>query len=263
MAFHIQEQDVMGGCFLIYGTEGSGKTNLAKQFPAPIIMRTEKGVSDKGGMYSDPKSYEEVKADLAEIYNSDDMFGRKSLIIDSASKLEPLLNDYFCRTKGVMEVQDVGGKKMGGAYVWREAVVPLWDEFLSMLTAIRDKFECNIAIVCHNKMKDTKLFNADSYNMEDLDLINPKATDILRRWSDVNAFIHPNVFVKNTTGNDKMKNNIGIGDGKLQIGLMRKPGYHAKCRDFNGRVDTMNLDVIPYEINGESFFNTFANVIAR
>lgn len=263
MAFFVQEQDVMGGCFLIYGTEGSGKTNLAKQFPLPVIFRTEKGVSDKGIRYSDPSSYEELMTDLHSLYNSDDMFGHKSVIIDSASKVEPLINNYFCRLKGVNEVQDVGGKKMGGAYVWREAVLPIWDEFLAILKALHDKFECNVVVVCHNKMKDTKLFNADSYNMEDLDLINPKATDILRRWSDVNAFIHPNVVVKNTTGNDKMKNNIGIGDGKFQIGLTRKPGYHAKCRDFNGRVDTLNLDTIPYEINGETFFNVFGPVISR
>lgn len=263
MAFFVQENDVMGGQFLIYGTEGSGKTNLGKRFPLPIIIRTEKGVNDKGGMYSDPSSYEELKSDLTDIYNSDDMWGRKTIVIDSASKVEPLINSYFCRTKGVTEVQDVGGKKMGGAYVWREAVLPLWDEFLSMLTAIKDKFECNIVLICHNKMKDTKLHNADSYNMEDLDLVNPKATDTLRRWSDVNAFIHPNVFVKNTTGNDKMKNNIGIGDGKMQIGLMRKPGYHAKCRDFDGRVDTLNLDVIPYEIDGATFFDVFGKVIAK
>lgn len=263
MAFFVQEKEALGGKWLIFGTEGSGKTNLGKRFPLPIIIRTEKGVNEKGGMYSDPSCYEELVSDLKDLYNSDDMYGRKTLVVDSVSRVEPMINDYFCRQKSIAEVQDLGGKKMGGAYVWREAVLPIWEKLLKMLSAIHEKFECNIVIIAHNAMKQEKLFNADSYNKEDLDLINPKATSMIRRWSDVNAFIHPLVMVRNTTGNEKMKNNIGAGDGTLQIGLRRKGGYHAKCRDFDGRVDTQNVDVIPYEFDGASFFNVFNSVLAK
>ena len=265
MAFFVQENEVLGGNFLIYGQEGSGKTNLAKRFPKPVIVRTEKGVSEKGGIYSDPTTYGELWDDLISIYEQGMPQGSTSLVIDSVTKAETLINSQFCAQQGISELQDLGGKKMGGAYVWREAVMNIWNDFLSLLSAIRERHEINIVLVAHNKMKQEKRVDSDSYNMEDLDLLNPRAVEAIRRWSDVNAFIYKKVVVTNTTGNDKMKNNIARDTGGTNlIGLKRNAGFHAKLRDFGGRVDVANIpDSIEYDLEGTEFFNVFSNVLAK
>ena len=265
MAFNIQETESLGGNFLIYGQEGSGKTNLGKRFPKPVIFRTEKGVNEKGGIYSDPKTYKELYDDLVDVFHNGMPYEAKSLIIDSVTKTETLINDAFCEMQGISELQDLGGKKMGGAYVWREAVMGMWNDFLNLLSAIQERHEINIVLIAHNKMKQEKRVDSDSYNMEDLDLMNPRAVEAIRRWSDVNAFIYKKIAVSNTTGNDKMKNNIArdIGGSNL-IGLKRNAGFHAKLRDFGGRIDVENTpDSIEYDLSGKVFFDLFDPILSK
>lgn len=264
MAFFMQETEVLGGSFLIYGQEGSGKTNLGKRFPSPVIIRTEKGVSEQGGIYSDPTNYADYYNDLLSVYESGLPDGRKSLVVDSLTKVETLMNAQFCADKGISELQDLGGKKMGGAYVWREAIMPYWDDMFNLLSAIKDKHEINVVLIAHNKMKQEKRVDTDSYNMEDLDLLNPRAVEAARRWSDVNAFIYHPVMVQNTTGNDKMKNNIARSSNQKMIGLKRAAGYHAKLREWGGRVDVANVpESIEYDLEGNNFFSIFEQVLAK
>tara|TARA_R110000782_G_scaffold270483_1_gene371862 strand:+ start:50260 stop:51048 length:789 start_codon:yes stop_codon:yes gene_type:complete len=262
MAYVQVNEHSMGGKFLIYGQEGSGKTNLGKQFPSPIIMRTERGVNEIGGKYLDSSSYEEARSDLIDLYNSEGMYGSKSLIIDSLTALESMVHVSFCNQKNIAELQDLGGKKMGGAYVWREAVLPIWHDLQNLLDAIQLKFSCNIVIIAHNRMKSEKLAYTESYSMEDLDMLNPKASESFRRWSDVNGFIYNKVMVRNV-GDQMAKNNIGTGLGEKVIGLKRSAWYYAKTRDFSGRIDSSSIDEIPYEKDGASFFNLFDPVISK
>lgn len=276
MAFFTIEEQEKGGKFALFGEEGKGKTNLAKRFPKPLYFRMEKGLTDKGMMVSDPKNIQEFINDLLEIYNfaPDRMEGEqakelpngaKSVVIDTVTKLETYINEAFLQEHGIDTLADFGGRKAFGAYAWREAVIPKWDYVLNLLDAIQAKYECNIVLVCHDQMKEKKQRHEEGYQVKDIYLVNSKIPDRIRQWADVIAFIYEDVLT-GTVGTEMRKQNVAKGLEGPKIGLDSDGSFHAKTRDFGGRVDIptiKQMKSIPYEFEGTTFFNVFSEVIAR
>jgi len=276
MAFYTIEQQEMGGKFVLFGEEGKGKTNLAKRFPKPLYFRMEKGLTDKGMMVSDPKNVQEFINDLLSIYNyapersegdpvPEMPNGAKSVVVDTITKLETYINDAFVQEHQIETLADFGGRKAFGAYAWREAVIPKWDYILDLLDAIQAKYECNIVLVCHDQMKEKKQRNEEGFQVKDVYLINSKIPDRIRQWADVVAFIYEDVLT-GTVGSDLSKQNVARGLEGPKIGLDSDGSFHAKTREFGGRVNIQAVKQqksIPYEFEGTTFFNVFSEVLAK
>jgi hypothetical protein len=128
---------------LIYGSEGRGKTTLACKFPKPVAMLLERGLPR--GVTVDAidsiASYDDVVAALRELYR--DPRGYQTLIIDTIDALEPILIEAVCLKHGWKNIES---PSYGKGWLLADQV---WQQFISGITALRDKHGMTIVMVAH------------------------------------------------------------------------------------------------------------------
>ena len=90
--------------FLIYGTEGIGKSTTAAQAPKPIFIPTEDGL-DQIDCNSFPlaRTFDEVMSAVSALYSEQHDY--QSVVIDSLDWLERLIWDDVCREYGVKSIE--------------------------------------------------------------------------------------------------------------------------------------------------------------
>lgn len=82
--------------FVVYGTEGIGKSTLGSQLPAPIFIQTEDGLSQiAADKFPQAQSYESVIEQLDALLNEEHEY--QSVVVDSLDRLELLIFDSILR----------------------------------------------------------------------------------------------------------------------------------------------------------------------
>lgn len=252
---------------VIAGQEKIGKTTLASQAPAPLLIPLEVGY---GGVTvaKTPmlQTFEEVHELLNEIMQSAQagQFPYKTIIFDSATALERHIHDYVIRsdptfragTRKTITMESAHGG-YGKAYNLANALL---DDLLKILDQLAVFGKINIVLTCHvfsSKIVDPTVGEYDSW---DLLLHSPKnqktygKREMITQWADVIGFLYEPIFLSQ---DDKNSIARGISQNKGRVmGVSRTPSYTAGNRF--GIVGEVSIPGPP--ANG---WNSFAEVLYK
>ena len=109
-----------GIVYFIYGNPKVGKSTLASQFPKPLFLATEPGLSGLGGIYHVPiTTAGEIRA-VHKLLEADGASFR-TLVIDTIDRFVEIVQDGVCRKLGARHPADLGYGR--GWYEVRRAVM--------------------------------------------------------------------------------------------------------------------------------------------
>lgn len=212
---------------VIYGPEGIGKSTLASQFPDAVFVDFEQGTDTMDvARFDTPTTFDELITLLKSIAQEDIC---KSVVLDTADRLEQLLTDYVCQKNGFNSIEEPG---YGKGYTY---LASAWLEVLKACDEVVDSGK-NIVIVAHAAMR--KFEQPDemgAYDRWELKL-QKKTAPLIKEWADMVLFMN----YKNSIVEDpKTKSKKAVG-GKRVMYATHSPTYDAKNRF--GLPDSMDAE---------------------
>jgi hypothetical protein len=168
---------------------------------------------------------------LASLYTEAHDF--KTVVVDSADWLEPLVWNKACRDNGWASIEDAG---YGKGYV---AALSLWRQYIDGLNALRDDRGMTVVQIAHTDIKRFDSPEHDPYDRYVIKLHN-RAAALLQEHSDIVLFANYRIStVKADVGFNK-KVNRALGSGERVIHTAERPAFLAKNR--YGLPETLSLD---------------------
>lgn len=271
MAFDLkslsQEATIKAPRILLLGTEKIGKTTFAcgskveggivteigLNSPVVISMKGEEGADE----FAVPKfpvamSHDDVMEAIGSLYSEDhDM---QTVVLDSASALEPLIWSSLCDKAKVETIEKVGGG-YGKGYI---EALDFWRKITDGLDALRASKGMASIIIGHTKVKSVNNPDTEPYDAYMMD-INDKAANLLYRWADLILFANVKVMVK-TGESDGFKKvakgkGVDISRGQRFLFTQKRPSHPGGGRGVYGH--------LPYEIplDWASFQDAVKNVV--
>ena len=226
-----------GRAILLYGTGGAGKTTLASKAPSPVFLDIE-GSANEYDVHRivppAPWNYESVLDAL----RTDSLFvDAKTIVIDSATKLEQLCAEHVVRTGGekVQSLEDIGYGKG-----WQR----LFESFVAVISATERHLRAgrNIIWIAHESV--TKAINPfdDDYFRYEPRLFTPsngKATNSIRyRLKEEVSEVWFLAFA--VAVNDK--DGKPMSGGARVLHTVEHPGYLAKSRKLTASIVLKGVD---------------------
>lgn len=214
--------------FLIYGTEGIGKSTLASGAPHPIFIQTEDGLREIDcAKFPRAKTLSDVESAINSLITEDHSF--QTLVIDTADWLEQLIWDRLCQEYGVNSIEKVDG---GYARGYTHALTPL-RRILDGLDILNERKKMCVILLAHHKVEkfDDPVHGAyDRYSPR----LHKHANAVIKEWADGVLFATQKVITKTEDAGFNRTRTIAAGLGKdggervlLCIGC---PSYVAKNR---------------------------------
>jgi hypothetical protein len=218
---------------ILLGTDKVGKSSFAGQAPNPIFIPVirEEGIDEiDTSKFPTAKNFDEVIECLSSLCAGE--HDHKTVVIDSASALEPLVWDKTCvENGGVQSIEKVGGG-FGKGYI---EALKYWRELQSALDYLRDERDMACILIGHVKVK---VFNdplADPYDQYQFDL-QERAANMFYRWADAILFANHKTFTKQSAsgeqkrgkGNDfeaKAKVTHGVGGETRSLYTEKRPAH--------------------------------------
>ena len=202
---------------VVDGTEGIGKSTLAAQFPAPVILDTEEGTHHLDVARVSIGSWDELRSAVAEIGGRKGEFS--TVVIDSADWAERLLIDNICEEHRKKSIEDFGfGKGFTHVAEGFGRLLTQCDGLIGM--------GMHVVFVAHVKVVRTSPPDmTDGYDRWELKL-SKQVAPLLKEWCD--ALLFCNYETRTTTGTDgRVK---AIGGKKRVIHTERSAAFDAKNR---------------------------------
>lgn len=235
---------------IVLGVEKIGKTTFAcgsriqnaqvveTGLNSPILLqvRGEEGADDLAiSKFPVVASLDEVLEALGVLFTEDHEYG--TVVLDSASAIEPLVFDAVCKEANVMGIEKVGG---GYGKGYTEALAK-WRNILDALDALRARKGMASIIIGHVKVKRFDDPNGESYDQYQFD-VHEKAANLMFRWADSILFCNTKVAVKkDETGFGQTKQRgIDIAGGQRFLFTQKRPSHPGGGRGAYGR--------LPYEL---------------
>lgn len=209
----------------IYGAGGMGKTTLASEFPNPIFIQTEDGANGLGvTSFSDGPltSFQDVDAALTELASEDHPF--KTLVIDSVTRLEPIIWAEACRRNNWQSIEDPG---FGKGYVEADSV---WREYLAAITWLRDHKGMAVVQIGHEAVQPFNDPTTDSYDRYSMRFANKRTEPLIREHCDVLGFLNQITTISKEKGGFGQEKAKGKGSGQRALNLTPRPAFMAKQR---------------------------------
>lgn len=211
---------------VIYGPEGIGKSTLASQFPDVVFVDFEHGTDSMDvARFDTPEDFDGVLTLLNSISQEDVC---KTVVLDTADKLEQLISRHVCLKYGISSIEDAG---YGKGYTY---LAEAWIELMKVCDNIIDSGK-NIVFVAHAQMR--KFEQPDemgAYDRWELKL-SKKTSPLLKEWSDMILFCS---YKTNVVTDEKTKSKKAVG-GKRVMYSTHNPCWDAKNR-FNF-LDSMEM----------------------
>ncbi len=235
---------------IILGVEKIGKSSFAcgtsfkdgklaeTGMNSPIVIPTkgEEGVDSLDvPVFPTCNKFTEVLDCIGSLYNEDHEY--RSVVLDSASAMEPLVWDQLCEDHQVESIEKVDGG-YGKGYTM---AVDKWRQLTEGLDALRAEKNMSSIIIGHVKVKRFDDPQGDSYDQYQFD-INDKAVNLLFRWADLILFANTKVAVKKEDkgfGNEK-KRGIDTTGGQRFLYTQKRPAHPGGGRGIYGS--------LPYEM---------------
>ena len=204
---------------VIYGPEGIGKSTLASQFPDVVFVDFEHGTDSMDvARFDTPEDFDGVLT-LLNIISQEDIC--KTVVLDTADKLEQLISRHVCLKYGISSIEDAG---YGKGYTY---LAEAWRELMKACDKVIDSGK-NIVFVAHAQMR--KFEQPDemgAYDRWELKL-SKKTSPLLKEWSDMLLFCN---YKTNVVTDEKTKSKKAVG-GKRVMYSTHNPCWDAKNR-FN------------------------------
>lgn len=201
----------------IYGPEGVGKTTLAAQFPAALILDTEEGSRHLDVSRVSCPTFAALEEALNDLYR--DSHGYKTIVIDSADWAERSMVETIVRNAGKKSIEDFG---FGKGYVH---VQERTAKFLALAENLVSR-GLNVVFVAHAAVKRTSPPDqTDGFDRWELSLLKQTAP-LFKEWSDLLLFV--NYRMKLIEGGDGRKK--ALGGRERVMYAERSAAYDAKNR---------------------------------
>lgn len=210
----------------IYGPGGVGKTTFASEFPNPIFLQTEDGAGDLTLTTFAERpldTFSLVMEGLEALATEDHEF--KTLVIDSATRLEPIIWAETCARHNWKSIEDAG---YGKGYLEADNI---WREFLNPLTWLRDEKGMTIVLIGHEAVQsfsDPVTESYDRYTMR----LHKRAEALIRETVDVLGFMNQVTTIRKEKGGFNKETNKASGSGQVALNVAPRPAFQAKNR-FN------------------------------
>jgi len=232
--------------------ENNRVTGAGINSPIVISVKGEEGVDGLNvAKFPTANSFDDVVEALVTLYKEDHDF--KTVVLDSASALEPLIFDAVCKDAGKSSIEDVGGG-YGKGYL---LALEKWRKLCNGLDALRADKGMSSVIIGHIKIKRFNDPNGESFDQYQFD-VNEKANALISRWADVSLFCNTKVAVKKEEkGFGQTKNRaIDTTGGQRFLFTQKRPSHPGGGRGVYGQ--------LPYELPLEwtAFENAVASVAA-
>lgn len=226
---------------VIYGPSGIGKSTFGASAPNPIFVLAEDGLGDievsavpqdENGKPRIAKSFDEVLDCLADIGKQDHDF--KTLVIDSADWVEPLVWEATCKRLKVDSIEEPG---YGRGYV--EAMTE-WGEFFNAITYLRDVKNMNVIIIAHSSIVKIEDPIHPAYDKSTMKL-HKRAAAKLMEFADIIGFCALRTIVTTEKEGFGATRNRAVSTGERIIYVSPQAGFDAKKR-YRGLPDVIPLE---------------------
>src|SRR5262245_46348610 len=173
---------------VIHGLEGVGKTTLAARFPSPVFLQTEDGAGNlELATFGVLEQLGAVRDAIAVLGNESHDF--RTLVLDSADALEPLIWAAVCRERGWASIESPG---YGKGYVEADGV---WRDLLTGFDWLRRTRGMLIVLIAHSSIEtvnDPRVAGYTSYQLR----LHKRARGLVQDWADIIGFLGTDVVVK-------------------------------------------------------------------
>ncbi len=211
---------------LIYGPEGMGKTTLASEAPNAVFLQVESGTPmgvtlNSFGLL---QSYTEVMEAITSLYTGEHSF--ENVVVDSVSRLEPLIFAEVCSKNNWTQIEDAG---FGKGYVAADYV---WQDFLDGLNALRRDRGMGIILIAHSETVRFDDPTSQSYSRYDIDL-HKRARAMIAREVDAILLVKQDVVLvdeKKSPNAKEVVRRVGQGNNLRWIYTEGRPAFTAKNR---------------------------------
>lgn len=203
-------------CVVLYGMEGVGKSTFAADAPNAIFLGAEDGTAHLDiARFPVPATWEEC-IDALDVLR-DDAHDYKSVVLDTADWIEPLIHDYVCREGGKKSIEDFG---YGKGYA---AALDSWRELTKKLDALR-AHGMHVIVLAHAQVKTFRNPVGDDYDRYELKL-HGKASSLLKEWANAVLFANYKTYTREKDGRVR-----AMGDGSRVVFTEHRPAWDAKNR---------------------------------
>ena len=201
---------------VLYGPEGCGKSTFASNAPSPIFIGAEDGTAhlDVARM-PDIGAWRDVIDALAELNSQHDY---RTVVIDTADWLEPMIWDELCRTREKKAIEDFGFSK---GYVY---ALDYWRQLVIALDCLRAERGMSAIVLAHSHVKTFKNPAGEDFDRYEMK-VHAKAGGLLKEWCDAVIFAEHETHAFKQ--NDRTK---GISTGARIIHTERTAAWDAKNR---------------------------------
>lgn len=243
---------------IVLGTEKIGKTTFScgsrveggrvvevgLNSPVVISVKGEEGADGIAvPKFPVAQNIDDIMSAIGSLYSGEHKF--KTVVLDSASALSPIIYDDVCQEFGVSNIRKVPGFRTGEA-----AIQARWRTLLSGLTALREDYAMSSILIGHVKVKPFKNPEGDNYDTYDFDL-DSEVAEMLKRWADLILFCNTKTIIKKE-GEDSQfskakKRGMDISGGQRFLYTQKRPSHPGGGREAFGN--------LPYELplDWESF----------
>lgn len=169
---------------IVVGVEKVGKSTFASEAESPIFipMKGEKGIDEiDAHKFPAAQKYSDVLDAIGMLYAEKHPY--KTVVVDSASALEPLIWEEACRVAGKPSIEEIGG---GYGKGYTEAL-RYWRELTEGLDALREERGMSSILIGHVVAGEFNDPEADPYTTYTFD-VQKKAAALLYRWTDAILF---------------------------------------------------------------------------
>lgn len=225
---------------ILLGAEKVGKSTFAAGAENPIFIpiKREEGIDSLGvAKFPACETYDDVMECLTTLAEEEHDF--KTGVLDSASALEPLINEAVCAASGVTNI----GSAAGGYGKGYEEAFNKWLQMMDAIDYLRDERGMTFIIIGHVKIKKFDDPERESYDQYTMDVRDTIAA-ALYRWADFIGFANTSVAVeKEKSGFKEKKRGVLTDDGARFLYTKKTPAHPGGGRDVYGKLpDELPLD---------------------
>lgn len=208
---------------VIYGTSGIGKTTFAASAQNPVFILTEDGLGEiVVPNFPLSKSFDDVMENISSLGTEENDY--KTVVIDSADWLEPLIWNKVCEDWGVKNIEQVD-RGFGKGYIYASKV---WEDFTDALDWLRDTRGMTVIVTAHSKIKtfnDPENPPYDKYMLR----LHDRASEHLKQWADIVLFATKKMVVSTSDGKT-IARPLGRDGGERIMRCIDSPTCDAKNR---------------------------------